>query len=82
MSSRFVELGSNQFIFSSGQPLETDLGYMGHCISVSAIPDDGVVEIRTSPSFDGIDVVESTRATIFIGSKKEFLLWQEESNGW
>ena len=81
MSSTFVELGSNQFIFSNGCPLETKLGFVGHGIDVSAIP-DGVVEIRTSPSFDGIDVVESPIATIFKGSKKEFLDWQEESNGW
>ena len=77
-----LSLGSNQFIFVDGMRLPTKLGYVGHVIEASAIPEEGVVEVRSSPSFDGVDYVESKLATLFKGSKKEFLHWQEEFNGW
>jgi hypothetical protein len=77
-----VSLGSNQFLFVDGIRIPTKLGYVGHCLEESAIPEEGIVEVRMSASFDGIDYVAGRRAVLFKGSKKEFLRWQEEFNGW
>lgn len=77
-----VSLGSNQFIFVDGIRIPTRLGYVGHCLEESTIPEEGVVEVRSIPSFDGIDYIASKLTTLFKGSKKEFLHWQEEFNGW
>lgn len=76
-----ISLGSNQFLFVDGVRIPTKLGYVGHGVDESAIP-EGVVEVRISASFDGIDYVASRVATLFKGSKKEFLHWQEEFNKW
>lgn len=78
-----VSLGSNQFLFANGVQVPTSAGMVGHWCQASEIPEEGVLEVRSIPSFDGIDYVPAANlTTLFKGSKGEFLRWQEEFNGW
>lgn len=79
-----VSLGSNQFLFHNDVLLPSKVGLVGHFMEISTIPEEGVVELRSIPSFDGIDYVPARDdlTTLFRGSKSEFLRWQEEFNGW
>jgi hypothetical protein len=77
-----ISLGSNQFLFSNNAPIPTSVGLVGHWCKASTIPEEGVVEVRSIPSFDGIDYAPGSLTTLFRGSKAEFLRWQEEFNGW
>lgn len=79
-----VSLGSNQFLFCDNVRIPTKVGLVGHFLEESTIPEEGIVELLSIPSFDGIDYVPARDdlTTLFRGSKSEFLRWQEEFNGW
>ena len=77
-----IQLGATQFLFCDGRRIPTEVGYVGHWLREESIPDEGIISLRSSPSFDGLAYRPAKEGTIFAGSKKEFLLWQEEFNGW
>ena len=78
-----ISLGENQYISVDGKELPTKQGYVGHHLDDANIPDKGVVEIVTGIYHNGIDkFIEAPSKVLFRGSKVEFLLWQEEHNGW
>lgn len=77
-----ISLGDNQFLSVNGVDLPTRRGYVGHHLDEEAIP-EGVVEVRSGEYHDGIDkFIAAPRVVMFKGSKAQFLLWQEEHNGW
>ena len=76
-----IHLGSTQFLYCGQRIIPTDVGYVGHWLPEESIPDEGIISLRSSPSFDGLDYrCPAKEGTLFEGSKKEFLLWYEEFN--
>ena len=77
-----ISLGDNQFISANGKDIPTKNGYVGHHLDSSIIPEEGVVEVRRGEYHNGDKFIASPKAVLFRGTKAEFLLWQEEHNGW
>lgn len=77
-----ISLGDNQFLFCNDVVVPTKLGYVGHNVEEANIP-EGILEVRRTSYFDGDRYRDEFPAkVIFKGGKKEFLLWNEEFNGW